>query len=96
MILATMARPKPTPSFLVVKNGLKIELWFAGVDARAAVDDGDLELLVVGAGFDGDDAAGRRGLGGVRQEVDEDLLDQFRIEVDGRDVGRVVLTKVIG
>ena len=59
-ILATMARPSPTPSGLVVKNGLKMVSQLLGVDAGAAVDHRDLRRAARGRGLHRDGAARRR------------------------------------
>ena len=62
-----MARPSPTPSVLVVKNGLKMLSMILGIDAGAAVDDGDFHFVRrSGKRLHRDDAAGRAGLRGVR------------------------------
>ena len=48
-ILDTIASPSPTPSGLVVKNGLKI-FSMLRVDAGAAIDDRDLRSVPLGPG----------------------------------------------
>ena len=50
-ILETMASPSPTPSGLVVKNGLKMVSRCSGSMPRAAVDHRDFRDAFAGAGL---------------------------------------------
>ena len=85
-IFETIARPRPTPSGLVVKNGLKMLSTILGIDAGAAVDHGDLGHAVRRARLHGDRAAGRRGLRRVQQQVVEDPLHQLGVEREARRI----------
>src|SRR5579885_1259985 len=69
-----------------IENHLEV----LGIDAGAAVDHGDFDLIRRAARFHGDDPAGRARLSGVRDQVENYALHQFRIEWNRRDIGRII------
>ncbi len=91
--LFEIARPSPVPVNLVVKNGSKTLASCSGGDPRAVVLDRDDDRRFGGkaARPHGDPAALLRcrsdGLGGVLDQVDQDLADLRRIELERGQAG---------
>ena len=79
-IFFTMARPRPVPSFLVVKNGAKTRsslIFRNAVTQIPHVNDNPPLLLVTDNHYR---FCFRRGLNRVYDKIDEDLLDAHAIQ----------------
>ena len=65
-------------------------VFFSSRNAEAAIRDRDHDTVADRAGRDIDRSACRRVLGGILEQIGEDLLDEHRVNVDQRQVVRKV------